>query len=94
MTYHPYKPDASGYTALHRFAKRRDEAVVTLLLAMYDGKAIDLASVKSFKQQQIALHVAAKNANHEGLVVGLESRLATSAADGVALQLLRGAEPD
>ncbi|KAE9038464.1 hypothetical protein PR003_g7998 [Phytophthora rubi] len=75
MTYHPYKPDASGYTALHRFAKRRDEAVVTLLLAMYDGKAIDLASVKSFKQQQIALHVAAKNANHEGLVVGLESRL-------------------
>ncbi|KAE8906011.1 hypothetical protein PF005_g379 [Phytophthora fragariae] len=37
MAYHPYKPDASGYTALHRFAKRRDDAVVTLLPAMFVG---------------------------------------------------------
>ncbi|CAH0479225.1 unnamed protein product [Peronospora belbahrii] len=63
MGYHPYKPDASGYTALHRAAKRGDEAVVTSLLAMYDGKAIDLASIKSHKQQQIALHIAAKYGN-------------------------------
>ncbi|KAI9912374.1 hypothetical protein PsorP6_005688 [Peronosclerospora sorghi] len=63
MGYHPYKPDASGYTALHRAAKRGDESVVLSLLAMYDGKAIDLASIKSYKQQQIALHIAAKYGN-------------------------------
>ncbi|EGZ16978.1 hypothetical protein PHYSODRAFT_502668 [Phytophthora sojae] len=67
MGYHPYKPDASGYTALHRAAKRGDEAVVTSLLAMYDGKAIDLASLKSYKQQQIALHIAAKYGNLEAV---------------------------
>ncbi|KAE9026455.1 hypothetical protein PR003_g24533 [Phytophthora rubi] len=33
---------------------------------MYDGKVIDLASMKFFKQQQIALHVAAKYANCDG----------------------------
>ncbi|CAI5701750.1 unnamed protein product [Peronospora effusa] len=65
MGYHPYKPDALGYTALHRAAKRGDEAVVTSLLAMYDGKAIDLASIQSHKQQQIALHIAAKYGNLE-----------------------------
>ncbi|KAF4027632.1 FYVE zinc finger domain-containing protein [Phytophthora infestans] len=65
MGYHPYKPDASGYTALHRAAKRGDEAVVASLLAMYDGKAIDLASIQSYKQQQIALHIAAKYGNLE-----------------------------
>ncbi|CAI5744396.1 unnamed protein product [Peronospora destructor] len=67
MGYHPYKPDASGYTALHRAAKRGDEAVVTSLLAMYDGNAIDLASIQSHKQQQIALHIAAKYGNLEGV---------------------------
>ncbi|CEG37828.1 myosin-like protein [Plasmopara halstedii] len=65
MGYHPYKPDASGYTALHRAAKRGDEIVVTSLLAMYDGKAIDLVSIKSYKQEQIALHIAAKYGNLE-----------------------------
>lgn len=61
--YHPYKPDASGYTALHRAAKKGDESVVSSLLAMYDGKAIDLAAMKSYKQHQIALHIAAKYGN-------------------------------
>lgn len=61
--YHPYKPDASGYTALHRAAKRGDASVVTSLLAMYDGKPLDLASVKSYKQEQVALHIAAKYGN-------------------------------
>ncbi|KAG7395354.1 hypothetical protein PHYBOEH_003916 [Phytophthora boehmeriae] len=113
--YHPYKPDASGYTALHRAAKRGDEAVVASLLAMYDGKAIDLASVKSYKQQQIALHIAAKYGNLEAVrllaepefrsLVNMADRngntplhfaatcSAPTAADVVALLLLRGADP-
>ncbi|KAF1330460.1 Myosin-like protein, partial [Globisporangium splendens] len=65
--YHPYKPDASGYTALHRAAKRGDASVVTSLLAMYDGVPLDLASVKSYKQEQIALHIAAKYGNLEAV---------------------------
>lgn len=65
--YHPYKPDASGYTALHRAAKRGDATVVTSLLAMYDGKPLDLASMKSYKQEQIALHIAAKYGNLEAV---------------------------
>ncbi|RLN91372.1 hypothetical protein BBJ28_00008693 [Nothophytophthora sp. Chile5] len=113
--YHPYKPDASGYTALHRSAKRGDEAVVASLLAMYDGKALDLASVKSHKQEQIALHIAAKYGNLEAVrllaapefrsLVNLPDRngntplhfaatcSASTAADVVALLLLRGADP-
>ncbi|KAH7484237.1 hypothetical protein PRIC1_003539 [Phytophthora ramorum] len=75
MGYHPYKPDASGYTALHRAAKRGDESVVASLLAMYDGKAIDLASVKSHKQQQIALHIAAKYGNLEAVRLLAEPEL-------------------
>lgn len=65
MGYNPYKPDASGYTALHRAAKRGDEAVMTSLLAMYDGNVIDLVSIKSYKQEQLALHIAAKYGNLE-----------------------------
>lgn len=65
--YHPYKPDASGYTALHRAAKRGDASVVTSLLAMYDGKPLDLASVQSYKQEQVALHIAAKYGNLEAV---------------------------
>uniref|UniRef100_M4C2U7 FYVE-type domain-containing protein n=2 Tax=Peronosporaceae TaxID=4777 RepID=M4C2U7_HYAAE len=61
--YHPYKPDASGYTALHRAAKRGDDAIIASLLAMYDGQALVLASIKSHKQEQIALHIAAKYGN-------------------------------
>ncbi|KAF4316397.1 hypothetical protein BBO99_00006440 [Phytophthora kernoviae] len=113
--YHPYKPDASGYTALHRAAKRGDEAVVASLLAMFDGKAIDLASIKSHKQQQIALHIAAKYGNLEAVrllaepefrsLVNMADRngntplhfaatcSAPTAADVVALLLLRGADP-
>lgn len=67
MGYHPYKPDVSGYTALHRAAKRGDASVVSSLLAMYDGKPIDLASMQSYKQQQIALHIAAKYGNEEAV---------------------------
>jgi ankyrin repeat protein len=67
MGYHPYKPDASGYTALHRAAKRGDASVISSLLAMYDGRPYDLAALKSVKQQQIALHIAAKFGNLEGV---------------------------
>ncbi|KAE8975768.1 hypothetical protein PF005_g26067 [Phytophthora fragariae] len=55
--------------ALIRHAPRRDRResrLVTLLLATYDGKVIDLVSMKFFKQRQIALHVAAKYANCDG----------------------------
>lgn len=65
--YHPYKPDASGYTALHRAAKRGSDSVISSLLAMYDGRPFDLAAMKSAKQQQIALHIAAKFGNLEGV---------------------------
>ncbi|TDH67240.1 hypothetical protein CCR75_003345 [Bremia lactucae] len=67
LGYHPYKPDALGYTALHRAAKHGDEAVMASLLAMYDGKAIDLVSLKSYKQEQLALHIAAKFGNLEAV---------------------------
>ncbi|GLD98500.1 hypothetical protein PINS_up007197 [Pythium insidiosum] len=63
MGYHPYKPDAGGYTALHRAAKRGDASVISSLLAMYDGRPYDLAAMKSVKQEQIALHIAAKFGN-------------------------------
>ncbi|TMW63087.1 hypothetical protein Poli38472_005705 [Pythium oligandrum] len=65
--YHPYKPDASGYTALHRAAKRADPSIISSLLAMYDGRPLDLAAMQSHKQQQIALHIAAKFGNVEGV---------------------------
>lgn len=67
MGYHPYKPDAGGYTALHRSAKRGDASVIDSLLAMYDGKPIELASMESFKQKQIALHIASKFGNLEAV---------------------------
>ncbi|KAJ0412682.1 hypothetical protein ATCC90586_002312 [Pythium insidiosum] len=67
MGYHPYKPDAGGYTALHRAAKRGDASVIASLLAMYDGRPFELAAVKSLKQEQIALHIAAKFGNVEAV---------------------------
>lgn len=69
MGYHPYKPDASGYTALHRAAKKGDGSMLTSLLVMYDGKQIELASVKSKRQGQLALHIAAKYARVESVRV-------------------------
>lgn len=81
--YNPYKPDAAGYTALHRAAKRGDAAVVTSLLAMFDGRPLDLASVRSHKQQQLALHIAAKYANLEAaqLLAAPEFRTLVNARD-------------
>ncbi|DBA00888.1 TPA: hypothetical protein N0F65_008531 [Lagenidium giganteum] len=69
MGYHPYKPDASGYTALHRAAKKGEPSVISSLLVMYDGKQIDLAAMQSRRQGQIALHIAAKYARLEAVRV-------------------------
>jgi myosin-5 len=67
MGYHPYKPDASGYTALHRAAKKGDSSIITTLLAMYDGKQIDLVGMKSTRHGHIALHIAAKYGKMEAV---------------------------
>ncbi|TYZ60882.1 hypothetical protein PybrP1_001454 [[Pythium] brassicae (nom. inval.)] len=81
--YNPYQPDAAGYTALHRAAKRGDGAVVTSLLAMFDGRPVDLAAVRSYKQEQLALHIAAKYGNLEAaqLLAAPEFRAHVNARD-------------
>lgn len=58
--YHPYKMDASGYTALHRAAKKGDSALISVLLSMYDGPQQELAAIPSKKQAHLAVHLAAK----------------------------------
>ncbi|KAF0682959.1 Aste57867_24972 [Aphanomyces stellatus] len=58
--YNPFHPDAEGYTALHRAARKGDDALVKALLSTYDGDALEYALLGSTRQGHTAMHLASK----------------------------------